>query len=103
MHYTTETNRGKSGAEAFGNMSANGKMQMFVVNGLGEFSIDGILEMINLGRIQPYTRITVDGITHMAQHMDVLRDVLLNKYGKKCPKCGKGVFLEGEICPECGK
>ena len=103
MHYTTETNRGKSAAETMGSIVASGKVEKFVVNGLGEFTLDGILRMINLGEVHPYTRITVDGISRMAQHIEELRDSLLKKYGKKCPKCGKGTILEGEGCPECGQ
>lgn len=103
MNYTTEANRGRSAAEATGNMVASGKVQKFVVNGLGEFYLDGILYMIDLDVIKPFTRITIDGTDRMAQHIDVLRDRLLKKHGKTCPNCGKGVFLEGETCPECGK
>lgn len=103
MHYTTETNRGKSAAETMGSIVASGKVEKFVVNGLGEFTLDGILRMINLGEVHPYTRITVDGISRMAQHIEELRDCLLKKYGKKCPKCGQGTILEGEGCPECGQ
>lgn len=103
MHYTTETNRGQSAVEAMGKMAASGKVRMFVVNGLGKFTLDGILNLIALGDIQPYTRITVDGETRIAQQIGELRDALLEKYGKKCPQCGKGVILEGEGCPLCGE
>ncbi|MCR5035848.1 MAG: hypothetical protein K6A73_00810 [Bacteroidales bacterium] len=103
MNYTTEANRGRSAAEVVGSMVASGKVQKFVVNGLGEFTLDGILNMIDIDAIQPFTRITIDGTDRMAQHIDVLRDRLLKKHGKTCPNCGKGVFLEGETCPECGK
>ena len=103
MHYTTETNRGKSAAEAMGSMAGSGKVKMFVVAGLGELTLDGILQIISLGGIQPFTRITVDGVDCMAQQVPELRDGLLKKYGKKCSKCGKGIILEGEGCPECGQ
>lgn len=102
MHYTTETNRGKSAASAMGSMANGGNVHMFIVNGLGEYTLDGVLQMIEYGKVKPYTRITVDGEVYTAQHIGALRDKLIEKYGKKCPHCGKGVGLEGEGCPQCG-
>lgn len=102
MHYTTEANRGHSAAEAMKGMASSEKVRMFIVQGMGSFSLENILAMIGLGKIMPYTRVSVDGEEYAAGFHPDLRDKLLEKYGRKCPHCGKGIGFEGEGCPECG-
>ena len=43
-----------------------------------------------------------DGEEYAAGCHPDLRDKFIEKYGKRCPHCGKGIGLEGEGCPECG-
>jgi hypothetical protein len=102
MHYTTEANRGHSAAEAMSGMASSEKVRMFIVQGMGTFSLENVLSMIGLGKIMPYTRVSVDGEEYAAGFHPDLRDKLLEKYGRKCPHCGKGIGFEGEGCPECG-
>lgn len=104
MHYTTETNRGKSTADAMLSMVGGPRLQSYIVPILGndELSLETMASLINLGTIQPDTVVIIDGKEIIAKNQRDLRDPILRKYSRKCPNCGREGCMPGEFCPECG-
>lgn len=105
LKYTSETNKGKTAAEAMSAFAGKNNAVLFTVPVLGNdaFSFETMTALIATGAVRPDTIIVFRGQDLKAKDCPELRNCIIDKYNKKCPNCGKDNCLEGECCPECGQ
>lgn len=105
LHYTTKFASTEATAESLkGKDPAEAAPIAFILSTMDNTtaSLADVLQLINLGQIDPDTELSVNGELVKAYDCKVLRGVLNKLYSVQCPNCG-ATGLKGHLCPECNK